>query len=63
MMGRNHGHIVALSSMAGMMGLRNLVPYCATKYAVRGFMESLSEELREHEKDYSGVSQLLIYGK
>lgn len=47
MINRNHGHIVALSSMAGVVGLPNLVPYCASKFAVRGFMEALHEELRE----------------
>lgn len=42
----NHGHIVALSSCAGLIGFRNLVPYCASKFAVRGLMEALFEELR-----------------
>lgn len=46
MIENNHGHIVALSSMAGFLGLPNLAPYCATKFAVRGLMESLFEELR-----------------
>ncbi|CAG9759363.1 unnamed protein product [Ceutorhynchus assimilis] len=41
----NHGHIVALSSVAGIAGLPNLVPYCASKFAVRGLMESLMDEL------------------
>ena len=36
MIEKNHGHVVALSSMAGIVGLPNLVPYCATKFAVRG---------------------------
>lgn len=44
---QNRGHIVALSSMAGMIGLPNLVPYSASKFAVRGLMEGLSNELRE----------------
>ncbi|XP_077292254.1 estradiol 17-beta-dehydrogenase 11-like isoform X2 [Arctopsyche grandis] len=47
MINRNHGHIVALSSMAGVIGVPNLVPYCASKFAVRGLMEALHEELRE----------------
>ncbi|RZC36854.1 epidermal retinol dehydrogenase 2 [Asbolus verrucosus] len=42
----NHGHIVALSSCAGLFGLENLVPYCGSKFAVRGMMEALGEELR-----------------
>ncbi|CAH0690497.1 unnamed protein product [Chilo suppressalis] len=60
MMERNHGHIVGMSSMAGVVGLRNLVPYCATKFAVRGFMEALHEELREDPRDYSGIKMTVI---
>lgn len=56
MMERNHGHIVAMSSMAGVIGLRNLVPYCGTKFAVRGMMEAVHEELREDPRNFSGVS-------
>ncbi|XP_071442015.1 short-chain dehydrogenase/reductase family 16C member 6-like [Hetaerina americana] len=50
MIENNHGHVVALSSMAGICGLSNLVPYCASKYAVRGLMEAISEELREERR-------------
>lgn len=46
MIAQNKGHIVALSSIAGIAGLRNIVPYCGSKFAVRGLMEALSEELR-----------------
>lgn len=42
----NRGHIVALSSMAGLMGFQNLVPYCGSKFAVRGIQEAMAEELR-----------------
>lgn len=35
-MEKNQGHVIALSSIAGMMGLPNLVPYCTSKFAVRG---------------------------
>ncbi|KAG6441858.1 hypothetical protein O3G_MSEX002081 [Manduca sexta] len=61
MMERNHGHIVAMSSMAGVVGLRNLVPYCATKFAVKGLMEALHEELREDPRDFSGIKFTVIY--
>ncbi|XP_034252871.1 17-beta-hydroxysteroid dehydrogenase 13-like [Thrips palmi] len=44
MMERKHGHVVAVSSMCGQAGTTNLAPYCASKYAVRGFMESLAVE-------------------
>ncbi|XP_053699323.1 uncharacterized protein LOC128746300 [Sabethes cyaneus] len=43
---RNRGHVVALSSIAGLAGFPNLVPYCGTKFAVRGIMEAMAEELR-----------------
>lgn len=46
MIKNNYGHIVALSSVAGLTGTVNLVPYCASKFAVRGMMAALSEELR-----------------
>ncbi|KAH8358355.1 hypothetical protein KR200_005187 [Drosophila serrata] len=44
---KNRGHIISLSSIAGLVGIANLVPYCATKFAVRGLMESLHAEIRE----------------
>jgi len=44
----NHGHVVALSSMAGLLGLVNLAPYNASKFAVRGLMEGLREEFRRN---------------
>ncbi|CAH2050866.1 unnamed protein product, partial [Iphiclides podalirius] len=56
MIERNHGHIVAMSSMAGLMGIRNLVPYCGSKYAVRGIMEALAVELRGDPRDTSGIN-------
>jgi NADP-dependent 3-hydroxy acid dehydrogenase YdfG len=51
----NNGHIVALSSMAGILGLPNLVPYCGSKFAVRGIQEALSEELRLTSEGRSNV--------
>ncbi|CAG9581861.1 unnamed protein product [Danaus chrysippus] len=47
-------HIWRCPSMAGVLGLRNLVPYCGTKFAVRGMMEAVYEELREDPRDFSG---------
>ncbi|KAL3290115.1 hypothetical protein HHI36_023482 [Cryptolaemus montrouzieri] len=46
----NYGHIVGISSIAGLGGFPNLVPYCASKFAVRGLLESLHEELRTDKK-------------
>ncbi|XP_076656553.1 firelighter [Halictus rubicundus] len=44
------GHIVCLCSMCGMYGVSEKVTYCSSKFAVRGLMEALHEELRlDHE--------------
>ncbi|XP_073958427.1 uncharacterized protein [Choristoneura fumiferana] len=55
MKARNHGHIVAISSMTGHVGLRNLVPYCGTKFAIRGVMESLQTELYQESNGNSQI--------
>ncbi|KAK1124726.1 hypothetical protein K0M31_006088 [Melipona bicolor] len=46
MIQNDYGHIVSISSIAGIFGLPNIVPYCSSKFAVRGLMEALCEELR-----------------
>ncbi|XP_032678938.1 short-chain dehydrogenase/reductase family 16C member 6-like isoform X2 [Odontomachus brunneus] len=61
MIEKNHGHIVALSSLAGLSGIPNLVPYCASKFAVRGLMEAMSEELRVSTKGKSLIKFTTIY--
>ena len=48
---RNHGHIVTIASIAGLVGCNNLVDYCASKFANVGFNESLSLELFEENLD------------
>jgi len=40
------GHIVSMCSMAGVTGTPNLVPYCSSKFAIKGLMDSLFLELR-----------------
>jgi len=39
------GHILNLSSMAGLVGIPGMSVYCAAKHAVEGLSESLSSEL------------------
>lgn len=39
-------HIVNVSSLFGIVGVPSQTSYCTTKFAVRGFTESLQEELR-----------------
>ena len=45
MLARKSGHIVNLASVAASFGVAGLSAYCASKYAVLGFSESLSQEL------------------
>lgn len=62
MLENNKGHIVSMSSMAGLMGLRNIVPYCGSKYAVRGIMEGLAMELHEDTtKNTNGIKFTTVY--
>lgn len=62
MIERNEGNIVALSSCAGLFGLKNLVPYCGTKFAVRGYMTALAEELRS-KNPQTNVSREIVSSK
>ncbi|XP_048214393.1 short-chain dehydrogenase/reductase family 16C member 6-like [Perognathus longimembris pacificus] len=41
----NHGHLVCISSVAGIIGINGLTDYSATKFAAFGFAESLFFEL------------------
>lgn len=46
MIARGHGHIVNISSVAGHIGTLNMAAYCASKFALTGFSESLYHELK-----------------
>ena len=50
------GHIVNISSIAGLNGVKNMAGYSATKHAVRGISHSLFMELREY-----GIKVTCIY--
>lgn len=43
---RNEGHIINLSSVFGLGGFANQSAYCTSKFAVRGFTETLRMELQ-----------------
>ncbi|XP_060762459.1 short chain dehydrogenase/reductase family 16C, member 5a [Neoarius graeffei] len=45
MMEKNHGHLVCVSSSAGLIGVNGLADYCASKFAAVGFAESVALEL------------------
>jgi len=48
---RNLGHIVNISSSAGLMGVADLAVYCATKWGVFGLTESLRYEALRDKKN------------
>ncbi|XP_058808381.1 short-chain dehydrogenase/reductase family 16C member 6-like [Phymastichus coffea] len=58
MMRENHGHIVTIASVAGLLGTYNCTDYCATKFAACGYHESLFTELRTH--GYDGIQATLV---
>jgi len=53
MIAAKRGHIVTISSLAGMFSASKLVDYCASKFAAVGFAEALGFELQrfEHQDD------------
>ncbi|HUG23886.1 SDR family oxidoreductase [Piscinibacter sp.] len=52
----SRGRIVAVGSMAGLVGVPGRTAYCGTKFAMTGFFESLRIELAD-----SGVSVTIAY--
>ncbi|MDR1930221.1 MAG: SDR family oxidoreductase [Treponema sp.] len=49
MIERDSGHIVTVSSAAGIIGVKGLADYCASKFAAVGFDESLRMELKDRK--------------
>ena len=47
MVERGSGHIVNVSSVAGWMGAKGMSSYCASKFGLRGFGETLAADLRD----------------
>ncbi|XP_052031382.1 epidermal retinol dehydrogenase 2 [Apodemus sylvaticus] len=51
MIANNHGHLVCISSSAGLVGVNSLSDYCASKFAALGFAESMFiETLAEKQR-------------
>lgn len=55
MIARRDGHIVNIASLAGWMADDGLTAYAASKFGLRGFSETLSNELRERNVRVSAV--------
>jgi all-trans-retinol dehydrogenase (NAD+) len=49
MMNREAGHIVSISSMAGLHPSPQIIQYTATKFGVSGYMAALTEFLRQQK--------------
>lgn len=47
MKSQEYGHIINIASTAGLEGMPMVSGYCATKWAVKGFSESIWRELRD----------------
>ena len=58
MLTRNHGHIVSINSMLGLLGLGGAADYCASKFGALGFIESLRMELEREGKDGIHVTSI-----
>jgi NAD(P)-dependent dehydrogenase (short-subunit alcohol dehydrogenase family) len=54
------GHIVNTASMAGLVGMRWLGVYCASKFAVVGLTESLFVEMRDHGIGVSVLCPMMV---
>ncbi|HEX6034685.1 MAG TPA: SDR family NAD(P)-dependent oxidoreductase [Anaerolineales bacterium] len=48
MLGRKSGHIIAVTSMDGKIGLPPDAPYVSAKFALTGFLEVLRQEVIDH---------------
>ncbi|MBI4471458.1 MAG: SDR family NAD(P)-dependent oxidoreductase, partial [Acidobacteria bacterium] len=48
MIERKRGHIINIASIAGKVGSANRAVYCASKFGVVGFTQSLAEEVRQY---------------
>jgi len=55
MIERGSGHIVNISSVAGWTGAAGIAAYCAAKFGLRGFSESLAAEFEEFNIKVSAV--------
>lgn len=56
MLARGSGHIVTISSLAGLIGVFGYTAYGASKYAVRGFSDALRAELKPQ-----GIGVSIVY--
>jgi len=58
MIKRNAGHIINIASLAASFGIPGMAAYCGSKFAMLGFSESLSRELKETGVKVSVISPI-----
>uniref|UniRef100_G3TAT1 Short chain dehydrogenase/reductase family 16C member 5 n=2 Tax=Loxodonta africana TaxID=9785 RepID=G3TAT1_LOXAF len=59
MIANDHGHLVCISSSAGLFGICGLADYCASKFAATGFAESVfAETIAQNQK---GIKTTIVY--
>lgn len=58
MMEKNHGHVVSIASIAGLVGAYQLTDYCSSKFAAVGLEESLRLEL--NCDGYDGIHSTVV---
>jgi len=58
MIKRNTGHIINIASLAASFGIPGMAAYCGSKFAMLGFSESLSRELKETGVKISVISPI-----
>jgi all-trans-retinol dehydrogenase (NAD+) len=58
MIRRGRGHVVMMSSAAGLLGVPGMAAYAASKHAVIGFAESIRLELRK--QGHRGVGMTIV---
>lgn len=58
MMEKNHGHIVSVASIAGLVGAYQLTDYCSSKFAAVGLEEALRLEL--NCDGYDGIHSTVV---
>lgn len=61
MKAKNHGHLVALTSVAGLSYIKDQMPLSVAQFAVQGLAESLIEDLRVNKIDGVHVTLTHIY--
>ncbi|XP_048214391.1 epidermal retinol dehydrogenase 2 [Perognathus longimembris pacificus] len=58
MIANNHGHLVCISSSAGLVGVNGLADYCASKFAALGFAESVF--LETYVQNHRGIKTTIV---